>query len=61
MEVASSPFSCIQNHCETRIRVLHLEDNPLDAELIRRKLGAAGLASELIWVTDKESFESTLG
>ena len=43
------------------IRVLHLEDNPLDAELIRRKLVAERLACDVTWVTDRKSFESALG
>jgi PAS domain S-box-containing protein len=45
---------------KSSIRVLHLEDNPLDAELIAVKLRANKLSCELSWVTDKASFESAL-
>lgn len=42
------------------IRLLHLEDNPLDAELIRLRLEAAGLSCDIRWVTGKEAFEAAL-
>lgn len=42
------------------IRVLHLEDNPHDAELIRQKLKAEGLSCEIVWVDRKEAFETAL-
>ncbi|WP_293596616.1 MULTISPECIES: ATP-binding protein [unclassified Polaromonas] len=42
------------------IRLLHLEDNPLDAELIRLRLEAAGLSCDIRWVSGKEAFESAL-
>jgi CheY-like chemotaxis protein len=45
---------------KSSIRVLHLEDNPLDAELIAVKL-RANLSCEVSWVTDKAGFESSLG
>ncbi len=45
---------------QRRIRVLHLEDSPLDAELIRTKLEAEGLLCDVNWVTDKQTFESAL-
>lgn len=42
------------------IRLLHLEDDPRDAELIRLKLQAAGLSCDIRWVNGKEAFESAL-
>ena len=43
-----------------RIRVLHLEDSPLDAELIREKLELEGLLCDVTWVSDQQTFESAL-
>ncbi len=42
------------------IRVLHLEDDPHDAELIRQKLKVEGLSFDIVWVNGKEAFESAL-
>ncbi|UUZ77178.1 response regulator [Polaromonas sp. P1(28)-13] len=42
------------------IRLLHLEDDPRDAELIRLRLQAAGLSCDILWVSGKEAFESAL-
>ena len=42
------------------IRLLHLEDDPRDAELIRRKLKAEGLSCDIMWVNDRKAFESAL-
>jgi two-component sensor histidine kinase/CheY-like chemotaxis protein len=42
------------------IRVLHLEDSPLDAELIREQLASAGVACNIVLAADKEAFESAL-
>src|SRR5665213_938616 len=42
------------------IRVLHLEDSQLDAELIRDKLNAAGLVCVPLWVRDRAGFEAAL-
>lgn len=42
------------------IRLLHLDDDPSDAELIRRRLQAAGLSCDILWVNCKEAFESAL-
>ena len=42
------------------IRLLHLEDDPRDAELIRLKLQAAGLSCDILWVNGREAFESAL-
>jgi two-component system, cell cycle sensor histidine kinase and response regulator CckA len=43
------------------VRLLHLEDNPNDAELIHDRLEVAGLASEIVWVNDRRGFEDALG
>jgi PAS domain S-box-containing protein/diguanylate cyclase (GGDEF)-like protein len=42
------------------IRVLHLEDDPRDAELIRQKLRMEGLACDIVWVDGREAFETAL-
>lgn len=42
------------------IRVLHLEDNPRDAELIQQRLKANALAFDVVWVDAKQAFESAL-
>ena len=42
------------------IRLLHLEDDPLDAELIRLRLKSAGLLCDISWVRGKEAFETAL-
>ena len=42
------------------IRLLHLEDDPLDAELIRHRLETEGLACEITWVKGRQDFESAL-
>jgi diguanylate cyclase (GGDEF)-like protein/PAS domain S-box-containing protein len=42
------------------IRVLHLEDDPRDAEWIQAKLKAAGLVCEITGVSGKEAFEAAL-
>jgi PAS domain S-box-containing protein len=42
------------------IRILHLEDNPHDAELVRDRLEADGLACEITWVQSREHYESAL-
>ena len=42
------------------IRLLHLEDDPRDAELIRLKLKAEDLSCDITWVNDRKAFESAL-
>jgi PAS domain S-box-containing protein len=42
------------------IRLLHLEDDPLDAERLRLRLQADHPACEIVWVRGKEDFESSL-
>ena len=42
------------------IRILHLEDDPFDAELVRGKLKSEGLVCDITWVDRKEAFELVL-
>jgi PAS domain S-box-containing protein len=43
-----------------KIRILHLEDVPADAELIERELKKSSLDFEFMWVTNKQDFEKAL-
>lgn len=45
---------------EKPIRVLHLEDNPRDAELIQHTLKADGLACDIVLTQNREGFETAL-
>ncbi|MDB6124893.1 MAG: putative sensor protein [Pedosphaera sp.] len=45
---------------KTSLRFLHLEDDPLDGELIRRMLLASGLARELVRVETAKDFIAAL-
>jgi PAS domain S-box-containing protein len=42
------------------IRVLHLEDSPRDAQLIRDKMKAEGLSCDISWVEERVAFEAAL-
>lgn len=42
------------------LRILHLEDSRLDAELIRERLADIGLSFTLDWAADKQGFEAFL-
>lgn len=42
------------------IRMLRLEDNPRDGELVQQKLKTDGLSCVIAWVDGKEAFESAL-
>ena len=44
----------------SRLRVLHLEDNPRDAEVVRHKLDVEGVHCDILLVNSKESFEAAL-
>src|SRR2546422_1167271 len=44
-----------------RLRILHLEDSPADAELIQSTLDVEGLDCDLIQVRNREQFEAALG
>jgi PAS domain S-box-containing protein len=41
-------------------RILHLEDSPLDAELVRHRLHSEGLDCEITVVRDRQEFETAL-
>jgi CheY-like chemotaxis protein len=43
------------------IRILHLEDNILDAALVKRNLLVGALRCQIVLCTTKQEFESTLG
>jgi PAS domain S-box-containing protein len=43
-----------------RIQILHLEDNPIDAELIHELLAVDGLASDFMRVAGRKDFEAAL-
>ena len=42
------------------LRVLHLEDNPRDAEMVRDRLEAAGVPCDILVVDEKACFEAAL-
>ena len=42
------------------LRVLHLEDNPRDAEVVRHRLEEGGLSCDVLLVNSKDSFEAAL-
>jgi two-component system cell cycle sensor histidine kinase/response regulator CckA len=42
------------------LKVLHLEDNPSDADLVEATLAADGLAAEITRVDTKTAFEAAL-
>lgn len=45
----------------TKLRILNLEDDPLDTELVEASLEEGGLQSEVTRVQTREDFESALG
>lgn len=61
--MALSQQSLIEDNsqdCTNLIRVLHLEDNPNDQEIIRRSLAQGGLSCYVLAVQTSEDFESRL-
>lgn len=44
----------------TRVAILHLEDSPLDAELVRARLEKAGYDAAIDRVADRDEFETAL-
>jgi PAS domain S-box-containing protein len=42
------------------LRVLHLEDNPRDAELVRHRLDVGGLSCDILLASSQDSFEAAL-
>ena len=45
---------------DSPLRILHLEDNPYDAELVEQRLRSFGLAHETRCVRTAEAFEEAL-
>jgi CheY-like chemotaxis protein len=42
------------------LRLLHLEDSPRDAEIVRHRLDVAGLSCDILLASGKDSFEAAL-
>ena len=42
------------------LRVLHLEDSPRDAEVVRHRLDGAGLSCDIVLVDSRDGFEAAL-
>ena len=42
------------------LRILHLEDNPLDSQLVRDQLSVAGVEADITVVSTREDFLATL-
>src|ERR1700680_3169141 len=42
------------------LRVLHLEDSPRDAEMVRQKLDVEGVSCDILLANSKDSFEAAL-
>src|ERR1700686_66707 len=42
------------------LRVLHLEDSPRDAEMVRHKLDVEGVSCDILLASSKDSFEAAL-
>src|ERR1700682_3557441 len=42
------------------LRVLHLEDSPRDAEMVRHKLDLEGVSCDILLANSKDSFEAAL-
>lgn len=49
-----------ESTADRELRILHLEDSPLDAELIRERLSNAGSPLQLDWVTNEQDFSAAL-
>lgn len=45
---------------EAPLRILHLEDDPLDAELVAARLIADGVAAEIVHVNSRAAYEAAL-
>jgi CheY-like chemotaxis protein len=48
------------NDSEKLLRILHIEDSPRDAEIIREKLIAAGFSLQLDWAANEQEFTDFL-
>lgn len=42
------------------IRILHVEDNPRDAEIIRHKLEVEGVSCDIVLAGSREAFDAAL-
>ncbi|MEA5077946.1 MAG: PAS domain S-box protein [Anaerolineaceae bacterium] len=45
---------------EASVKILHLEDDPIDAEMVRLTLEKANLQFDLVWVSDRIQFETAI-
>jgi PAS domain S-box-containing protein len=45
---------------KNRVRILHLEDNPMDAELIEAKLTSEKVLCDIVRVKDRKNFEAAI-
>jgi signal transduction histidine kinase/ActR/RegA family two-component response regulator len=45
---------------ERSLRILHIEDSPFDAEIIRERLSDAGYSFQIDWVSNQQEFTSYL-
>src|SRR5664279_4285435 len=50
----------MQSEMPSPLRVLHLEDSPRDADVIRYKLDAEGVSCDITLVRTKDGFEAAL-
>jgi C4-dicarboxylate-specific signal transduction histidine kinase len=50
----------MENNAKIALRVLHLEDSPLDAEIIRERLIDACFLTQIDWATNEQEFISFL-
>jgi CheY-like chemotaxis protein len=53
-------FTRVLNTGPSPLRVLHLEDSPRDAALIRHQLKEGGLSCDVLLVDRKDCFEAAL-
>lgn len=49
-----------ENVTESPLRILHLEDSSLDAEIIRERLIDAGYSLQLVWAANEQEFTACL-
>jgi sigma-B regulation protein RsbU (phosphoserine phosphatase) len=49
-----------EKEAERSLRILHLEDSPMDAEIIRERLIDAGFSMEMDWASNEQEFTSYL-
>ena len=49
-----------ESNVETPLRILHVEDSPRDAEIIREHLIDAGFSMEMDWASNEQEFTAFL-